>query len=36
MNAWCGTGVDDWLRHYDGKTPISAYYDWISYDAPNN
>nr|AAQ09257.1 lichenase [Anaeromyces sp. W-98] len=36
MNAWCGTGVNDWLRAYNGRTPISAYYDWISYDAPRN
>ncbi len=36
MNAWCGKGVDDWLRAYNGRTPISAYYDWVSYDAPRN
>ncbi|WP_044958922.1 beta-glucanase [Butyrivibrio sp. WCD2001] len=33
MNVWPGTGVDNWLRHYDGRTGISAYYDWASYDA---
>ncbi len=34
MNVWPGIGVDDWLRPYDGRTGISAYYDWASYDAP--
>lgn len=34
VNAWPGTGVDDWLKPYDGKTPLNGYYDWISYDAP--
>lgn len=32
MNAWPGIGVDDWLGHYDGTTPLTGYYDWISYD----
>ena len=36
MNVWPGTGVDNWLRPYDGRTNISAYYDWASYDAPEN
>jgi len=36
MNAWNGIGVDDWLRTFNGRTNISAYYDWISYDAPRN
>ncbi len=35
MNVWPGTGVDDWLNPYDGKTPLYAYYDWIAYDAPD-
>ncbi|WP_028246681.1 beta-glucanase [Pseudobutyrivibrio ruminis] len=34
MNVWPGTGVDNWLKPYDGRTNISAYYDWASYDAP--
>ncbi|WP_330676643.1 beta-glucanase [Butyrivibrio sp. DSM 10294] len=33
MNAWNGTGVDDWLDAYNGRTGITAYYDWASYDA---
>ena len=33
MNAWNGTGVDDWLQAYNGRTGITAYYDWASYDA---
>lgn len=31
INLWPGTGVDHWLGKYDGKTPISATYDWIQY-----
>ena len=34
MNAWPGKGVDDWLRPFNGRTGITAYYDWASYDAP--
>lgn len=34
MNVWPGIGVDDWLRPYDGKTPLYGYYDWIAYDSP--
>lgn len=33
MNAWNGSGVDDWLQAYNGRTGITAYYDWASYDA---
>lgn len=33
MNAWPGTGVDDWLEPYDGTTPLVAYYDWMTYEA---
>lgn len=36
MNVWPGTGVDNWLKPYDGRTGISAYYDWASYDAPES
>lgn len=32
MNLWPGTGVDSWLNAYDGKTPLYANYDWVSYD----
>lgn len=34
MNVWPGIGVDSWLRSYDGTTPLTAYYDWMAYDAP--
>lgn len=36
MNVWPGTGVDDWLNAYNGNTPLHAYYEWLSWDAPNN
>ena len=31
MNAWPGLTVDDWLNHYDGKTPLVARYQWVTY-----
>ena len=31
MNTWPGTGVDGWLNHYDGKTPLTARYQWVTY-----
>ena len=34
MNVWNGTGVDEWLNHYNGRAPLTAQYDWISYTAP--
>lgn len=34
MNVWPGIGVDSWLQPYNGVTPLHAYYDWMSYDAP--
>jgi beta-glucanase (GH16 family) len=33
MSAWPGKNMYGWIRNYDGKTNISAYYDWFSYDA---
>ena len=24
--------VIDWLKKYDGKTPISAHYQWATYN----
>ncbi|WP_081676171.1 VanZ family protein [Butyrivibrio sp. AC2005] len=30
MSAWPGD-FPDWLREYDGKVPLYAYYDWCSY-----
>lgn len=32
MNVWPGTGVDDWLNHYDGNTPLIARYQWVTYN----
>jgi endoglucanase len=32
MNVWPGTGVDGWLNPYDGNTPLTAKYQWVSYD----
>ena len=32
MNTWPGTGVDEWLNHYDGKTPLTAHYQWVTYN----
>ena len=31
MNAWNGIGVDEWLKPYNGATPLVAQYDWINY-----
>ena len=36
MNVWNGKGVDEWLKHYNGKAPLTAQYDWISYTAPGS
>ncbi len=32
MNTWNGIGVDDWLNPYDGKTPLTAHYQWVTYN----
>ena len=32
MNTWPGTGVDEWLNHYDGRTPLEAHYQWVTFD----
>lgn len=32
MNTWPGTGVDSWLNPFDGNTPLTARYQWVSYD----
>ncbi|MBR3631375.1 MAG: family 16 glycosylhydrolase, partial [Oscillospiraceae bacterium] len=41
MNTWPGVSdpnnkdnVIDWLKPYNGKTPITAYYQWVTY-GPN-
>ena len=31
MNVWPGIGVDEWLKPYNGKTPLVAQYDWINW-----
>lgn len=31
MNAWCGTGVDDWLNPFDGTVPLTAEYESVSF-----
>lgn len=32
MNAWCGTGVDGWLKAFDDSNlPITAEYEWITF-----
>lgn len=31
MNVWPGIGVDGWLSPYNGKTPLTAQYDYFSY-----
>ncbi|MBP3618004.1 MAG: glycoside hydrolase family 16 protein [Lachnospiraceae bacterium] len=32
MNAWCGKGVDGWLKAFDpSNLPITAEYEWFSY-----
>ena len=38
MNTWPGVSdpnnehqVIDWLKAYDGKTPLSAHYQWVTY-----
>lgn len=36
MNVWNGKGVDEWLNHYNGRAPLTAQYDWISYTAPSS
>ena len=33
LNVWPGTGVDSWLSKYNGKTPLVAQYDWVSFTA---
>ena len=32
MNAWCGIGVDGWLKPFDDtNVPLVAEYEWIKY-----
>ncbi len=39
MNVWPGVGYRDkdndtvaWLNNFDGRTPLTAYYQWVTYD----
>ena len=32
MNVWPGIGVDDWLKPFDGTTPLTAKYQWVTYN----
>lgn len=31
MNLWPGIGVDGWLGAFDGKTPLTAEYEYVKY-----
>ncbi|MDE5584582.1 MAG: glycoside hydrolase family 16 protein [Ruminococcus sp.] len=31
MNVWPGTGVDEWLNAFNGKTPLTAKYQWVTF-----
>ena len=31
MNVWPGTGVDSWLKPFDGTVPLKAEYDWVKF-----
>ena len=32
MNTWPGITVDEWLQPFNGKTPLSAHYQWVTYN----
>ncbi len=32
MNTWPGIGVDSWLKAFDGTTPLTARYQWVTYN----
>lgn len=32
MNVWPGTGVDEWLKPFNGNTPLTARYQWVTYN----
>lgn len=32
MNTWNGIGVDGWLNPFDGNTPLTARYQWVTYN----
>ena len=31
MNVWPGIGVDDWLKPFNGNTPLTAKYKWVTF-----
>ncbi len=31
VNAWNGKGVDDWLNAFNGRTPLTAEYEYITF-----
>ena len=32
MNAWPGRKVDEWLKPFNGRTGLTAYYQWVTYN----
>lgn len=32
MNVWPGIGVDDWLKPFNGNIPLTARYQWVTYN----
>lgn len=32
VNAWPGTGVDEWLKPFKGNVPLTAKFQWITYN----
>lgn len=32
MNVWPGITVDEWLAPFDGTTPLTARYQWVTYN----
>ncbi len=32
MNVWPGIGVNDWLKPFNGNTPLTARYQWVTYN----
>ena len=32
MNAWPGIGVNEWLNAFNGNTPLTARYQWVTYN----
>ena len=32
MNTWPGLHVDEWLKPFNGHTPLTARYQWVTYN----